>query len=192
VSARVWFQQDAGAHYDPATQLDAVSGYPEFCAAGTLGTRCATSKKLYNYGFADFAGFPNTHDVGVLILDQPIAMPEYGQLPAPGTLDGLDTARGNKKTVFTVSGYGLTLSANARYASEQWGTMNERPNTLVKSSTFFDASVAYEFGAENRYSLTAWGENLTAEKTCYLLGDLDGFTWTNACQPNEGTALPPG
>jgi hypothetical protein len=22
-----------------------------------------------------------------------------------------------------------------------------------------------------------------------LLGDLDGFTWTNACQPNEGTAL---
>jgi iron complex outermembrane receptor protein len=83
----------------------------------------------------------------------------------------------------------LTLSANARHASEQWGTMNERPNTLVKSSTFFDASVAYEFGAENRYSLTAWGENLTSEKTCYLLGDLDGFTWTNACQPNEGTAL---
>jgi iron complex outermembrane receptor protein len=83
----------------------------------------------------------------------------------------------------------LTLSANARHASEQWGTMNERPNTLVKSSTFFDASVAYEFGAENRYSLTAWSENLTSEKTCYLLGDLDGFTWTNACQPNEGTAL---
>jgi hypothetical protein len=22
-----------------------------------------------------------------------------------------------------------------------------------------------------------------------VLGDLDGFTWTNACQPNEGTAL---
>ena len=90
---------------------------------------------------------------------------------------------------FAIGDQRLTLSANARYASEQWGTMNERPNTLVKSSTFFDASVAYEFGAENRYSLTAWGENLTSEKTCYLLGDLDGFTWTNACQPNEGTAL---
>jgi iron complex outermembrane receptor protein len=83
----------------------------------------------------------------------------------------------------------LTLSANARYASEQWGTMNERPNTLVKSTTFIDAAIAYEFGAENRYALTAWGENLTAEKTCFVLGDLDGFTWTNACQPNEGTAL---
>ena len=35
VSARVYFQQDAGANYDPATQVDPVSGYPEYCAAGT-------------------------------------------------------------------------------------------------------------------------------------------------------------
>jgi hypothetical protein len=110
VTARVWFQQDAGANYDPATQLDPVTGYPEFCAPGTLGTLCATSTRLYNYGFANFAGFPDTHDAGVVILDQPIAMPEYGQLPQPGALDGIDTARGTKKTVFTVSGYGLTRS----------------------------------------------------------------------------------
>jgi iron complex outermembrane receptor protein len=83
----------------------------------------------------------------------------------------------------------LTVSENGLNASEQWGTMNMRPNTLVGSTTFVDASVAYEFGADSRYSFTAWGENLTAEKTCYVLGDLDGFTWTNACQPNEGTAL---
>jgi Trypsin len=109
-SARVYFQQDAGAHYDPVTQFDPVTGYPDICAAGTLGTLCATSQKIFNYGFANFAGFPNTHDVGLLILDQPIAMPEYGQLPLPGELDGLGTARGTKDTVFTVSGYGLTKS----------------------------------------------------------------------------------
>ncbi len=90
---------------------------------------------------------------------------------------------------FPIGEHRLTVGANARYASEQWGTMNERPNTLVDSTTFVDASIAYEFGTENKYSLTAWGENLTAEKTCFVLGDLDGFTWTNACQPNEGTAL---
>lgn len=90
---------------------------------------------------------------------------------------------------FAIGEQRLTVGANARYASEQWGTMNERPNTLVDSTTFVDASIAFEFGAENKYSLTAWGENLTAEKTCFVLGDLDGFTWTNACQPNEGTAL---
>ena len=38
VTARVYFQQDAGAHYDPATQVDPVTGYPEYCAEGTLGT----------------------------------------------------------------------------------------------------------------------------------------------------------
>jgi hypothetical protein len=116
VSARIYFQQDAGANYDPATEVDPVSGYPETCAAGTLGTLCATSSRLYNFGFDDFVGFPDTHDVGIVILDQPIAMPEYGQLPEPGELDGLDKARGTKDTVFTVSGYGLTLSVNPNSA----------------------------------------------------------------------------
>ncbi len=108
VTARVWFQQDAGAYYDPATGVDPISGYPDDCAQGTLGTSCATSDELYNYGFANFAGFPNTHDAGLVILDQPISMTEYGKLPEAGELDGLDKARGQKDTIFTVSGYGLT------------------------------------------------------------------------------------
>lgn len=116
VTARVYFQQGAGAHYDPATQLDPVTGYPEYCATGTLGTLCATSDEIYNYGFANFAGYPNIHDVGLVILDQPISMPEYAQLPPAGTLDGLDTARGTKDTVFTVSGYGLTYSTQVHSA----------------------------------------------------------------------------
>jgi hypothetical protein len=110
-SARVYFQQDAGAHYNPVTQLDPVTGYPDYCAAGTLGTLCATSSQIYNYGFANFAGFPNTHDVGLVILDQPIAMPEYGELAPAGTLDDLGKARGKKDTIFTSSGYGLTYSS---------------------------------------------------------------------------------
>jgi hypothetical protein len=116
VSARVYFQQDAGANYDPATQVDPVSGYPEYCAPGTLGTLCATSHEIYNYGFANFAGFPNTRDAGLVILDQPIMLPEYGVLPAAGILDDLDTARGTQDTIFTVSGYGLTKRVNANSA----------------------------------------------------------------------------
>jgi hypothetical protein len=133
VSARVWFQQDAGAHYDPVTQLDPVTGYPETCAPGTLGTLCATSTqgKIYNYGFANFAGFPNTHDAGVVILDQAIAMSEYGQLPQPGTLDGLGTARGTKNTVFTASGYGLTLNTQAQSANPD---ISFRSRLMAKST----------------------------------------------------------
>ncbi|HET8778961.1 MAG TPA: trypsin-like serine protease [Agromyces sp.] len=110
-SARVYFQQDAGVNYDPATEVDPISGYPETCAGDTLGVLCATSDELYNYGFDDFASFPNTFDAGIVILDQPIALDEYGALAAPGSLDSLATQRGTQDVTFTASGYGLTKSS---------------------------------------------------------------------------------
>ena len=106
-TARVYFQQDAGVNYDPATQLDPVTGYPEYCAEGTLGTLCATSDEFYNYGYT--GRVPNTGDAGIVILDQEIQLSEYGQLPEePGLLDDLATSRGTQDVVFTVSGYGVT------------------------------------------------------------------------------------
>ena len=106
-SARVYFQQDAGVNFDPVTEIDPVTGYPEFCAAGTLGVSCATSDELYNYGFP--AGLPETKDTALVVLDQPISLSEYGQLPEAGVLDELATRRGTRDTIFTVSGYGLSF-----------------------------------------------------------------------------------
>jgi len=54
-TARIYFQQDAGANFNPATGIDPITGYPETCAPGTLGTLCATSDELYD--FADFTDF---------------------------------------------------------------------------------------------------------------------------------------
>jgi hypothetical protein len=108
VTARVYFQQDAGANYDPATQVDPVSGYPQYCADGTLGVTCATSDEIYNFGFTGSLTLPDTHDVGLLILDQPIYLSEYGELPEPNLLDQYVTSRGTQDILFTVSGYGLT------------------------------------------------------------------------------------
>ena len=106
VSARVYFQQDAGANYDPALGYDPVSGYPYTCAGRTLGSLCATSDRLYTYGYP--AGFPDTHDVGLVILKQRIRGLGFAQLPSAGLLNDLATARGTKDPVFTSSGYGLT------------------------------------------------------------------------------------
>ena len=106
VTARVYFQQNAGVNYDPATELDPVTGYPETCATGTLGVTCATSDQLYNFEYT--GRLPNTHDVGLVILDQPIFLPEYGVLAEAGSLDKLATQRGLQNLTFTVSGYGLT------------------------------------------------------------------------------------
>jgi len=119
--AIIYFQQDAGVNYDPASQLDPVTGYPEYCAAGTLGVVCATSDEIYNYGFPQ--PLPNRHDVALVVLDQPINLSEYGQLPEAGLLDKLATERGIQNVTFTASGYGLT------YKNEEH---NGKPNVSFR------------------------------------------------------------
>ncbi len=111
-----------------------MSGYPETCAEGTLGTLCATSSELYNYGFDNFAGFPDTHDVGLVILDQPITLAEYGELAPAGSLDRLATKRGWQEITFTASGYGLTKSSPVSVTSFRERLMAQAKLTNLRSS----------------------------------------------------------
>jgi hypothetical protein len=111
-SARVYFQQDAGVMFDGV--IDPVTGYPDICAPGTLGTQCATSDELYNYGYP--GAFPDLKDAGLVILDQAISLPEYGVLPTAGTLDALISQPKNEN-VFTVSGYGISYSSPVGFVS---------------------------------------------------------------------------
>lgn len=173
-SARVYFQQDAGVNYDQALGYDPVTGYPEFCAAGTEGTLCATSSEIYNYGFANFAGFPNTHDVGLVILDQAISMPEYGQLPEPGLLDPLATARGTQNTLFTVSGYGLSYRTQVHSAVPNI-SYRER---LMASSTMVNLNSANNGG----FNLQTQGNGAGRGGTCS--GDSGGPVFLGGPESN--------
>jgi hypothetical protein len=83
-----------------------VTGYPETCKASP----CATGSKLYNYGYTSLGTLPESKDVGIVILDQPIQLSEYGVLAPAGALDVLATRRGRQEVSFTASGYGLTLT----------------------------------------------------------------------------------
>ena len=94
--ARLWFQQDAGVGFDPATGTPAPSGYPV--------SSDVTSHQLHNYGFANFAGFPNTRDVGLVILDRPITqtnqaslVTKYASLVKVGGLDRFAKRRGQQE-----------------------------------------------------------------------------------------------
>jgi len=111
--ARAWFLQDVGSHYDATTQHDNVTGYPDSCT-GTLGNGlgdwCAESSTMFNYGFDDFAGFPNIHDIGIVILDQAIDEPEYASLAPAQTVDVLARAKGTQDVTMRVSGYGISYS----------------------------------------------------------------------------------
>lgn len=138
VSARVYFEQDAGANYDPVTQVDPVSGYPE--------TGGITAHTLYSYGFANFAGFPNTLDVGLVILDAPVQtvypnIDTYASLAAAGTLDAYGT--GPQATV-TVSGYGLTYTNPAKTISYRSRLMAETfiTNLVSRNTAGFNVQLA--------------------------------------------------
>jgi len=102
-SARIWFEQDAGADYDPTTGTPATSGYP---VSGGV-----TSTELYNYGFTDLSTIPETADVGLIVLEAgavAAAYPEidtFGSLAPVGAADQLGTGI---DAVVTVSGYGVT------------------------------------------------------------------------------------
>lgn len=57
-------------------------------------------------GFDDFATFPNTSDLGIVVLDEAVDL-GYAAIAPLGTLDGLAIQRGKQETSFTVVGYGL-------------------------------------------------------------------------------------
>jgi hypothetical protein len=96
-SARVWFEQDAGADFDPATGTPASSGFP------TSGGVPASTFHPY-----DAAG--PTYDTALVILDQPVT-DVYGDLTEYASLadaDTLDEYVASGAATITLSGYGAS------------------------------------------------------------------------------------
>ncbi len=90
---------------------------------------------MYNYGFDDFKGFPNTRDVGVVILDSPIKLDEYGKLPDGDVLTtAFKGARGGKDVWFRASGYGLSYASPVRVVSLRERLMADGKLVNLKSA----------------------------------------------------------
>jgi hypothetical protein len=171
VTARVYFQQDAGVNYDPATELDPITGYPDYCAAGTEGTLCFTSDTILNYDYPGSLRIPNTHDVGLVILDQEANL-GYAELPEPNLLDQYATSRGTDDLVFTVSGYGLTYKQQLQ---------NGKPNESYRERLMALATLVNLNSALNAgFNLQTQGNGTGKGGTCngdsggpVFLGDFD-------------------
>lgn len=81
-----------------------------------------TNAAAHGYPFSgDVGGTPYSHpnyndsafflfDLGVVVLDEPVMMSEYGVLPGLDQLDALKTQRGQQDVTFTAVGYGLQKS----------------------------------------------------------------------------------
>jgi hypothetical protein len=86
-SAEVWFSETA-----PST-AEVLSGNYRRGITGTTHT---------HPDYDEFATFPNTSDVGIVVLDKAVRLPTYGSLPTVGLADSL-----YKHKLFSIVGYGL-------------------------------------------------------------------------------------
>jgi hypothetical protein len=106
-SATLWADEgpieDGNYPFDPVESRPPCTGYTGYPCTGYDATGTPYAYPCYN----DYADFPSTCDVGIVVLDQPIERDTYGQLPEPGFLDSLATQRGLQDVTFTLVGYGL-------------------------------------------------------------------------------------
>jgi secreted trypsin-like serine protease len=107
VSSQVWFDQGpipAGAYplrpVEDRPPCTGFTGWP--CTGGA-----AFGTPIPHPDYDGFQTFPNTNDIGVVLLDTPVTLASYAALAPVGTLDSLATRRGEQETTFTVVGYGL-------------------------------------------------------------------------------------
>jgi Trypsin len=108
----------------PATHMEIwfaagpIATDPNYVSVGAGGTGCANPAVTGYPCHGDVGGTPHTHpqydpdaffryDLGVVVLDEPINMPTYGELPP---LNSLEALKPNRKTTFTAVGYGLQKS----------------------------------------------------------------------------------
>jgi V8-like Glu-specific endopeptidase len=90
VTAELWFQSDL----EP---VPADFGYP---------TDGEVSGTVYTHPLYDPDAF-YLHDLGIVVLDEPVVLDEYAQLPTLNLLDTLAANKGKKNVTFTSVGYGL-------------------------------------------------------------------------------------
>jgi secreted trypsin-like serine protease len=126
---------------------------------------------------------PQTSDVGLVILDEPVTDLGFGQLPEVGLADELNTAPGSEAMVNTV-GYGLQavkpveVSEKIRYQatpmlvevnSQEWGDWNIHVSSNpgegggTGGSCYGDSGgpafwVDPETGDETLVGITSWGD----------------------------------
>jgi secreted trypsin-like serine protease len=93
-TATIWFEEDL-----QTLRENQQTNYP-------LPDERSVSGTTFTHPEYDDAAF-FLHDLGVVVLEEPVIMEAYGEIPAEGYLDQFFVKRGQNKQLFTAVGYGL-------------------------------------------------------------------------------------
>ena len=203
-SGRIYLQQSVAPNYDP----NAFGGWGGDPTTGYPYEGGITFQRADNYGF--LAGFPETKDAGVVVLDTPVTPQNgFGILPSAGAIDRYIAAAGDKKQArFTVSGYGLSdqdprpVSFRERLMANSYAINNEAPITEFNLKTTANASQGkggtcngdsggpvFFYGTNVIAAVTSFGQNgqCKGQDFSYRLDRPEVLSWiTNPNRPDAG------
>jgi len=109
-----WVSFDSEITFPPDLDL-----YDDEAFKAYLDRNFIKGEAIPHPGYDDFGEFPNTYDVGVVILKRPVRMESYGALPELYLLDTLIQGQDRRDREFTAVGYGLQGYIPPYYSAER-------------------------------------------------------------------------
>jgi len=143
VRATIWFEADVQAGIPD-------NGYPFGGATSVDGTTFTHPQYDPNAFFL--------YDLGVVILDEPVYMDEYGVLPDLDVLDGMKTRRGRQDTTFTSVGYGLQR-INPVFVEQERVRMVAHPNLIQINTPGFTGDFSILLSNNHSTGGTCFGDS---------------------------------
>ena len=100
--AEIWFGAGPIPRGDYPSDGSSCAGYTGYPCQGDVG-----GTPHPHPGWNGFLTLPNTHDMGVVVLDRSMASLGHATIAPRGYLDALATKRGQQDVSFTLVGYGV-------------------------------------------------------------------------------------
>lgn len=116
---------------------DALEGIGDFpTLQAWLKAKWIKAKKVIPHPqYDDFSAFPQTFDVGLVILKKPVFRQTYGMLPTEGLLEDVLAEAGNSSNWWTAVGYGVQGILNP-FAMDDFARYNAMVSLVEINSNF--------------------------------------------------------
>jgi Trypsin len=187
-----WVRNDA--------DLDAVYAaerplYPAGAAGRRqyLNERWTPGAAIPHPNYADYATFPNTYDIGVILLERPIYVANYGQLPTLNQFAFLDNQRGsnNGDRIFLSVGYGRQqiVPVSSEATRNEWvrrQATSSLINTRSNNTRGFNFQFSENPGNGNGSGGTCFGDSGGPQfyGNSLVVGSVTSFGITGQCNGN--------
>ena len=148
-------ETDVNAFFEARRSL-----YPSLQAF--LDAEWVAGEAIPHSDYSDFSAFPDTYDIGLVHLEEPIYLDAYGQMPSAGQFDYLRTAKGPpSQRMVEIVGYGLlgTIPSPNFYDVDTWAR-------YVGYSTIINTGQSANAGGQNFVYTNNPGKGTGVGGTC--------------------------